>query len=143
MHAHPPVRRIFWWGLAPLTCAALLVAWACVGCSTNPVSIAQTTPQKAYALYGEFVIFEEQAAALKQSGVLAGDPLVLVQRADNIAKPTADHLLRSVIAFEQVANTPVTDPAHAAALEALDAALIDATKDIAELVKLVRGVHSP
>jgi hypothetical protein len=143
MHTHPPGHRIFWWGLAPLALAAVLVAWACVGCANNPVSLAQTAPQKAYALYGEFVIFEEQAAALKQSGALSGDTLVQVQRADNIAKPTADHLLKTVLAYETFAHTPAGDPRAAAAGLELSNALNDAARDVGELVTLVRGVHAP
>jgi len=41
-----------------------LVVVLVAACANNPVRVAQTTEQKAYALYGTFVIVEEQAVKL-------------------------------------------------------------------------------
>lgn len=49
------MKRLF----LPLVAFALLA-----GCAGSPVQVAQTTQQKAYALYGTFVIVEEQAVKL-------------------------------------------------------------------------------
>lgn len=70
-----------------------------LGCQSNPVAIAKTPLQSAYAVYGGFVIVEEQAAQLKKSGALASQPVILdeIIAADRLAKPSADALLQATL----------------------------------------------
>lgn len=64
------------------------------GCVSNPLTSAHDTQQRAYALYGEFVIFEQQAAAIRTQ--IPPRQYAPIQKADAIAKPTADALLQAV-----------------------------------------------
>lgn len=72
-----------------LLVAALLLA---SGCALNPFSSAKTLEQKSYALYGSFVIFEEQAAELIQSPSVPNSVKAKIKAADAVAKPAADQL---------------------------------------------------
>lgn len=70
--------------------AALVVI---ASCAYNPVKDAQTPEQKAYALYGEFVVFEEAGAKLMQSTDVPVNVKAVIRDADSKAKPLADKLL--------------------------------------------------
>jgi hypothetical protein len=85
--------------------ATLLVvaAFALSACeSLNPIARAQTVEQKAYAAYGQFLIVEEQAAAIVQEPSVPASAKQAVARADAAAKPVADKLLAAVLAVRQV-----------------------------------------
>lgn len=74
----------------------VVAAFALTACGTlNPLSHAQTVEQKAYALYGEFVVVEEQAAAAVQSTDVPSNVRKSIAAADAAAKPVADELLKS------------------------------------------------
>ena len=61
------------------------------GCSTlDPVKEAETLEQKGYAMYGTFVVYEEQAAKLIQDPGVPDNVKAAIQRADKTAKPAAD-----------------------------------------------------
>jgi hypothetical protein len=60
--------------------------------SLNPFSAAKTTEQKSYALYGTFVIFEQQGAKLIQSPEIPNSVKRAIQQADAVAKPSIDQL---------------------------------------------------
>lgn len=97
-------------GLAMLTVMVLGAGCA----SLNPVKAANTSEQKAYALYGSFVIFEEQAAKLYQSPTASARVKAALRAADAAAKPVADKLLdatQAVLAIrvEIAAGTSTTD----------------------------------
>lgn len=77
-----------------LALAVLGTLGACA--SLNPVSKANTTEQKAYALYGTFVVFEEQAAKLVSSSEVPENVKQALRDADKTAKPAADALLDGV-----------------------------------------------
>lgn len=91
--------------------AALLVA----GCAAlNPFSAANTLEQKSYALYGSFVIFEEQAAKIIQSPEVRASLKRDIQQADAVAKPAADQLkvaADSLIAAKRQLDAGATDKA--------------------------------
>ena len=77
-------------GLA-LGAAALLALVACA--TVNPLSAAKTTEQRAFALYGTFVVAEEAAVdVLALPGLSAADK-ANIKAADAAAKPAADALL--------------------------------------------------
>lgn len=95
-------QRHLWgwgWGLPALFLLSFIIAWACLGCQSNPVSIAKTPLQRAYAVYGEFVIAEEEGAALKRSGSVPVALNQAIARADAVAKPAADALLRATLEY--------------------------------------------
>lgn len=87
--------------LAGLSLMALMVMSA--GCAAlNPVSKANTLEQKAYALYGSFVVFEEQAAVLVQKPGTSVSVKTALANADALAKPLAERLIdaaQSVLAI--------------------------------------------
>ncbi len=82
----------------------LIVATAAMSAcgSLNPLARAQTVEQKAYAAYGQFLIVEEQAAAIVQEPSVPASAKQAVARADTVAKPVADKLLAAVLAVGQV-----------------------------------------
>lgn len=82
---------------------SIVMAWAIVACvSANPLARAETVEQKAYAAYGTFVIFEEQAASLVTSGTVGDNVARVLIAADETAKPVADGLLDATLEFGRV-----------------------------------------
>lgn len=85
------------------TAFLVVAAAALTACgSLNPLARAQTVEQKAYATYGQFLIVEEQAAALVQEESVPASAKQAIARADAVAKPVADKLLAAVLAVDQV-----------------------------------------
>ena len=78
----------------------MLVLQACA--ASNPMAKAETVEQRAFAAYGTFVIFEEQAAKLIQSGELTSSTVRAIGRADAAAKPVADSLLDATLEFAAI-----------------------------------------
>lgn len=72
-----------------LLIAALVIA----GCATNPVSIAKTNEQRAYAAYGTFTALEERGAVLISLSTVPVNAKLAIQKADKKAKPIADTVL--------------------------------------------------
>lgn len=72
------------------------------GCSANPVAVAETPAQKGYALYGSFVIFEEQAVKVASDPMLPDNIRQAIIRADEAAKPAADKLQEALAQFESI-----------------------------------------
>ena len=79
----------------------ILVLMLVTGCaavrSANPVASAETTEQRAYALYGTFVVFEERAVPIVRNRAVHLSVRRAIQKADRIAKPLADELYRFTI----------------------------------------------
>lgn len=72
-------------------------------CGTaNPLARAETLEQRAFAAYGTFVVFEEQAAKLISSGELSNSAVRAIGRADAEAKPVADSLLEATLEVGQI-----------------------------------------
>lgn len=92
-------QRLFgWgWGVPALTMLAVLINVVSLGCQSNPVTIAKTPLQKAYAVYGEFVIAEESAQALVYAKTTPPSVVASIKRADALAKPSADALLHATL----------------------------------------------
>jgi uncharacterized protein (UPF0147 family) len=81
----------------------MVAAFALTACGTlNPLSHAQTIEQKAYALYGEFVVVEEQAAVAVQDANVPKNVRSSIAAADAAAKPVADELLKSAAAVKGI-----------------------------------------
>jgi hypothetical protein len=73
-----------------------LVATALGGCANTPLSAAQDTAQRAYALYGSFVIIEEQGAQIVRNPSVDAAVKSGIRVADARAKPSADALAGAV-----------------------------------------------
>ncbi len=80
--------------------AIVLALQACAG--SNPIAKADTLEQKAFATYGTFVIFEEQAAKLVSSGQLSNSAVRAIGRADERAKPVVDSLIAATVEFAAI-----------------------------------------
>lgn len=125
-------------------CALIAITWLIVGCQTpNPVTTAKDPLQRAYALYGEFVIVEEEAARLKTSGTLTGDALVIVQRADAKAKPGADAILQAIQQYAAAENSLAGAPDTAGKV-ALASAQVQrwVTEAQGDITAFVNAVHA-
>lgn len=86
--------------------AAVLLTVAAAALSAcgalNPLARAQTIEQKAYALYGEFTIIEEQAAALVQEPSVPTSAKRAIAETDAVVKPVAGKMLAAVLTVEQI-----------------------------------------
>jgi len=80
--------------------AIVLALQACA--VTDPIAKAETLEQRAFATYGTFVIFEEQAAKLVSSGELSNSVVRAIGRADERAKPVVDSLIAATVEFSAI-----------------------------------------
>lgn len=62
-------------------------------CANSPVSKAETFEQKAYALYGTYVIYQGRAAQLHQDSAVPQGAKAALSRADAIAYPVSITLI--------------------------------------------------
>jgi hypothetical protein len=126
-----------------LTLVVLLVLQACT--ASNPITRAETVEQKAYATYGTFVIFEEQAAKLVSSGQLGRSTIVKIGDADRRAKPIADSLLDATLKFTEIREeyeaTGTGEERFIAATKELNGWVEQALPLINNLVAAVRGAQ--
>lgn len=75
---------------------AALVLVSLVGCAAiNPIKHANSLEQKSYALYGTFVVFEEQAGKLMVDGRTPDAVKLQIQNMDKYAKPVVDSMLEA------------------------------------------------
>jgi hypothetical protein len=131
------------WGLLAwaLLCEAFILLHGCA--STNAVGMASDIEQRAYAVYGTFVVIEERGAQL------VGDPntpaavKVVIRLADSKAKPSADALLKATQDYlsiaAQVKAGGSTPAALATATANLTGWITTATADVNNLVSAVKG----
>lgn len=122
----------------------LLLMVGMQGCGTaNPIARAETVEQKAYATYGTFVIFEEQAAKLVSSGQIPDSAVRAIAAADLRAKPVADSLLTAVQEFEEIRaefqSGETGEARYVAAINNLDDWIERALPLIDNLVAAVKG----
>lgn len=96
----------------------VLAMTAIAACAANPVAQAETFQQKAYALYGSYVIFQGKAAELVQDSATPGKVKTALSAADSVAYPVAEALVDAAIevgAIREVLNAcptlPEPDPA--------------------------------
>lgn len=144
----PRHRKLSYGWLPLILWTALIIAITCAisGCAlTSPITAATTPDNKAYALYGEFVIFEEQAAALKQSGTLPVSAARTLTTADARAKPTADALAQAVRDYLS-ANAALKAGSGTAAQVQIAATQLthwtqQADTDLGALITAVKGAH--
>lgn len=89
---------------------ALICTLAVVGCASQKALLAeaQTPEEKAYALYGSFVVYEEVAATVVQDATTPASVKDALKKVDETAKPAAD-------AMQDAARTVIKVQAQLAA----------------------------
>lgn len=144
--------KVFWPGAVLPSMGALaliaLLGGALSACqSTNALAAANTRDQKAYAVYGTFVVIEEQAATLVTSPATPAALRAAIRSADAKAKPTADTLKKALVqydaAFAAVKAGASSDTALGVAAANLDLWITQATTDVNTLVNIVKGNAPP
>lgn len=126
---------------------AILVAMViCSGCqSANPVAAAQTPEQRAYAAYGTYVIFAEEAATLAENPTIPNHVKAALVRAEEAAKPAADALLAAVRQADtiaaQVAAGTTPQEKYVIALNSLNSWVTTSVPLINALVSAVKGAR--
>lgn len=73
-----------------------MIAMAIIGCTSNPVTEAQTLEQKGYASYGVYVIYQGKAAALYKEPTTPDRVKRVLQQADALAYPVSLTLLEAL-----------------------------------------------
>lgn len=99
-------RAVF---LAFLLAIAIPVTLVLSGCgTTSAVKQAETPEQKAYALYGTYVIFQEKAAELVQDSTTPENVKEALREADRVAYPVAESLVDAVREVEAIRQQVVS-----------------------------------
>jgi len=87
-------KQEFFTSIYPLLIFVLLGTAACQ--SINPVAKAETLEQKAYAVYGTYVVFAEKAADLAENDALSRSIRLGLVNAEERASPVVASLLNAV-----------------------------------------------
>lgn len=127
---------------------AWLMLWlfALAGCqSANPVRVAETPEQRAYAAYGTFVIAQETAADLVEDASIPDGVRLRIISAEERAKPVADSLLDAYTEFLIVrAEFNAGDTSErrlVIAAESLDDWVTQLAPLVAELFRNIKGAN--
>lgn len=80
--------------------AAMAVFMACTG--INPVKQAETFEQKAFALYGTYVVFQGKAAELVQEPAVPQDVKDSLRAADRVSYPAAESLVDAAMEVGEI-----------------------------------------
>lgn len=136
-------HKVFWPGvLVPMVWLLACLSLILPGCVTAPVNAAQTPEQKAYAVYGTFVVLEERAAALASLPTVPATVKKALKEADALAKPSADALALATEHYTAVSNllkTGLATPEQvAAALTTLTSWAAQTQADMQTLTALVQ-----
>jgi hypothetical protein len=120
--------------------AVLLVS----GCQNAPVQQAESVEQKAYALYGTYVIFQEKAAELVQDSTTPEGMKQTLRDADRVAYPVAESLVDAVVEVEsirqQVAAGMTPEEKLTLAISNLSTIYFSAAPKLLAVVAAVKGV---
>jgi hypothetical protein len=132
----------------PLMLAFLLVVSVPVililpGCKNAPVQQAETVEQKAYALYGTYVIFQEKAAELVQNSATPENVKQALRDADRVAYPLAESLVEASLEVEaireQIASGLTTEERLTIAISNLSTIYFSAAPKLLAVVAAVKG----
>ena len=141
----PRTYRSLWPGAALFISGAFTLAYGLAnlpGCASNPVAVAQDSEQRAYAIYGTFVIVEEQAAKLIGDPQVLNPVVIAIKSAESRAKPTADALLKAVRDYDDASHQLKTGSGNAnnviVASANLQRWVTQAQTDVAALVAAVK-----
>lgn len=100
--------------------AGALTVLLVAGCPVNPVKQAETFEQKAFALYGTYVIFQGKAAALEQDPTVPERIKQGLRDADKVTYPVAESLVDAAVVVSDIRDiidvcgalpTPENNPA--------------------------------
>lgn len=126
-----------------LSLFALLALPLLTGCGSNPQKSVQELDTRAYALYGTFVVFEEQAALIIKQPATPANVKAMIRSSDAAAKPVADALLVSVKEYlrikEELDAGTTTNDKLVIATANLEKWVLAATPVIQQLVMSVRS----
>ena len=132
----------------PLLLAFLLAVAAPIvlllpGCGiTAPVKQAESVEQKAYALYGTYVIFQEKAAELVQDSATPEDVKQALRDADKVAYPLAESLVSASLEVEaireQIASGLTTEERLTIAISNLSTIYFSAAPKLLAVVAAVK-----
>lgn len=124
----------------------LIVANVIAACANNPVATAKTPEQKAFAVYGEFVVFEEAGAKIASDPSTTASVLTALKTADARAKPVMDSTLAAaleVVSVEkQIAAGSTTADKLVIATANLQSWVDQGTPLVNNLVSAVKGASS-
>lgn len=125
---------------------SLLAAVALVGCAGSPIKVAQTTEQKAYALYGTFVIAEEQAAKLTApTSTLPASAKQAIIAASVKAQPAVDTLLKGLGQYEAARAdfeaSKIDKPAFQVVVDKLGGWVLQAQELVGGLTTSLKGAR--
>ncbi len=132
----------------PLMLAFLLAVAAPVvlmlpGCKNTPVQQAETIEQKAYALYGTYVIFQEKASELVQDSTTPENVKQALRDADKVAYPLAESLVDASLEVEairqQIATGLTTEAKLTLAISNLSTIYFSAAPKLLAVVAAVKG----
>ena len=87
-----------WYGAVSGVALAMLI----VACTANPVKQAETFEQKAFALYGTYVIFQGEAAELVQDVATPERVKQALRDADKAAYPVAESLVDAALTVSDI-----------------------------------------
>lgn len=137
-------HRPFWPGIGAVAImlALCFTLGKIQGCANSPVIVAQDSEQRAYAIYGTFVIVEEQAAGLVGSPGVPNTVVVAIRQADAKAKPSADALVQAVRDYDAASHQLKTGGGSADKVSIASSNLVkwvsQAQTDVAALVAAVK-----
>lgn len=120
-----------------------LAAIAMAACTAAPIQQAETPEQKAYALYGTYVIFQEKAAELVQDSTTPDNVKQALREADRVAYPVAESLVDAVLEVEairqQVASGMTSEERLTIAISNLSTIYFSAAPKLLAVVSAVKG----
>lgn len=126
--------------------ALVSVIWALVGlltlagCAGTPVGQAKTLEQKVYALYGSFVIIQEQVAELTAEGSgLNRDTQLQLIRTVQRGQPVIDAMLDTFEEYEKARANLSDDESAADYIETVTASLENWIEQADSLVNSLRS----
>ncbi len=125
---------------------SMVLALALVGCAGSPLKVAQTTEQKAYALYGTFVIAEEQAAKLTApTSNLSPAAKTAIIAASQRAQPAMDVVLAGISQYETARAdfeaAKIDKPTFQVVVDKLGGWVTQAQALVATLLVSLKGAH--
>lgn len=91
--------------IAFLLAVAVPVSLVLPACTSSPVKEAETFEQKAFALYGTYVIFQAKAAEMTQDSTTPEKVKQALRDADKAAYPVAEALVDAAIEIGSIRDT--------------------------------------
>lgn len=88
------MKSITSFGRAMASMAAVVMLAAC---TANPIAKAETFEQKAFALYGTYVIFQGKAAELVKDATVPDNVKQALRDADKVSYPVAEGLVDAAV----------------------------------------------